>query len=251
MHKAIIIDDEENARSALSLLLNEYAPEIDIVAKCSNVPDGVLAINKHNPEIVFLDIEMPDYNGFELLGFFKEITFQIIFVTAYNQYAIRAFEVSATDYLLKPIEIDSLKAAVEKSKKRVQIENLSQRLQILQSTYINNEVQKIAVPMSSGLQFVELDTIIYFEADRVYTHLFLTNDSKLTITKSLRVFEEILDNRPFFFRPHRSYLINIHRINKYLRGESLIVMDGHQEIPISRDRKNEFENLLKELRIAF
>jgi len=250
MQKAIIIDDEENARIALSFLLQQYVPEIEIAAQCSNVPDGVLAINKHNPDIVFLDVEMPEYNGFELLGFFKEISFQIIFVTAYNQYAVRAFEVSATDYLLKPVEIDSLKAAVEKAKKRVNSEALSQRLELLQSTYTGSDIQKIALPVSNGLQFIETDRIAYFEADRVYTHIFLTNNSKLTITKPLRVFEEMLDNRPFFFRPHRSYLINIHHIQKYLRGESIIVMDGNQNIPVSRERKADFERLLKELRVA-
>lgn len=250
MQKAIIIDDEENARIALSVLLQQYVPDIEIAAQCSNVPDGVLAINKHNPDIVFLDVEMPEYNGFELLGFFKEITFQIIFVTAYNQYAVKAFEVSATDYLLKPVEIDSLKAAVEKAKKKVNNETLSQRLQLLKGTYTSNEIQKIALPVSSGLQFIETERIVYFEADRVYTQIFLTNNSKLTITKPLRVFEEMLDNRPYFFRPHRSYLINIHHIQKYLRGESLIIMDGNQNIPISRERKADFESLLKELRVA-
>ena len=120
---------KKNARIMLSTLLNEYASsDVQIVAQCKNVPEGVLAIHKHSPDIVFLDVEMPEYNGFELLDFFKEINFEIVFVTAYNHYAVRAFEVSAIDYLLKPVDIDGLKAAIEKAKKKRNQESLMQRL---------------------------------------------------------------------------------------------------------------------------
>ncbi len=118
MIKALIVDDEEKARVTLSSLLTEYCPDIFIVAQCNNVPDAVIDINKNNPDVVFLDIEMPDYNGFELLDFFKEITFEIVFVTAYSQYAINAFEISAIDYILKPVELEALKNAIEKVKKK-------------------------------------------------------------------------------------------------------------------------------------
>lgn len=250
MLKAIIIDDEEGARCTLSTLLEEYCPSISIIAQCSNVPEGVLAINKHTPDIVFLDIEMPEYNGFELVEFFKIVDFEIIFVTAYSQYAIRAFEVSAVDYLLKPVEIEQLQAAVEKaSQKRTQA-NIMQRLDLMKSTYNGDEIKKIALPMSDGLMFVDVAEIILFEADRAYTHVFLKNGSKITVSKPMRTFEDILENRQFIFRPHRSHLININYIKKYVRGDGMIFMDNGVALPVSRERKQEFEALLKELRMS-
>lgn|SRR5574343_18583 len=250
MLKAIIIDDEEGARFTLSTLLEEYCPNISIIAQCSNVPEGVLAINKHTPDIVFLDIEMPEYNGFELVEFFKIVDFEIIFVTAYSQYAIRAFEVSAVDYLLKPVEIEQLQAAVEKASQKRSQANIMQRLDLMKSTYNGDEIKKIALPMSDGLMFVDVAEIILFEADRAYTHVFLKNGSKITVSKPMRTFEDILENRQFIFRPHRSHLININYIKKYVRGDGMIFMDNGVALPISRERKQEFEALLKELRMS-
>jgi two-component system, LytTR family, response regulator len=250
MLKAIIVDDEENARITLSSLLQEYGKEIEIVAQCSNVPDAVLAINKHNPHVIFLDIEMPDYNGFELIGFFKEITFEIIFVTAYSQYAIRAFEISAIDYLLKPVEIESLKSAIKKLQHKHHSSNIMQRLELMQQTYQGNEIQKIALPMNDGLLFVEIKQIILFEADRAYTDIYLSDGSKITVSKAMRTFEDILSNRSYIFRPHRSYLINLNYLKKYNKGHSTVVMDNQILVPIARDRKQDFENLLKELKLT-
>lgn len=250
MLKAIIIDDEEGARFTLSTLLEEYCPNISIIAQCSNVPEGVLAINKHTPDIVFLDIEMPEYNGFELVEFFKIVDFEIIFVTAYSQYAIRAFEVSAVDYLLKPVEIEQLQAAVEKASQKRSQANIMQRLDLMKSTYNGDEIKKIALPMSDGLMFVDVSDIVLFEADRAYTHVFLKNGSKITVSKPMRTFEDILENRQFIFRPHRSHLININYIKKYVRGDGMIFMDNGVALPISRERKQEFEALLKELRMS-
>jgi two-component system, LytTR family, response regulator len=250
MLKAIIVDDEENARITLSSLLQEYGKEIEIVAQCSNVPDAVLAINKYNPHVVFLDIEMPDYNGFELIGFFKEITFEIIFVTAYSQYAIRAFEISAIDYLLKPVEIESLKSAIKKLQQKHHSSNIMQRLELMQQTYQGNEIQKIALPMNDGLLFVEIKQIILFEADRAYTDIYLSDGSKITVSKAMRTFEDILNSRSYIFRPHRSYLINLNYLKKYNKGHSTVVMDNQILVPIARDRKQDFENLLKELKLT-
>ena len=250
MLKAIIIDDEEGARFTLSTLLEEYCPSISIIAQCSNVPEGVLAINKHTPDIVFLDIEMPEYNGFELVEFFKIVDFEIIFVTAYSQYAIRAFEVSAVDYLLKPVEIEQLQAAVEKASQKRSQANIMQRLDLMKSTYNGDEIKKIALPISDGLMFVDVAEIILFEADRAYTHVFLKNGSKITVSKPMRTFEDILENRQFIFRPHRSHLININYIKKYVRGDGMIFMDNGVALPVSRERKQEFEALLKELRMS-
>lgn len=250
MIKAIIIDDEEGARITLTALIKEYCPDVTIVAGAANVPDGVLPINKNNPDVVFLDIEMPDYNGFELLEFFKEINFEIVFVTAYSQYAIKAFEVSAIDYILKPVEIDPLKNAVEKVKQKRGQANIVQRLSLMKDTYKGEEVRKIALPMSDGLLFVDVNEIIFFEADRAYTNVFLNSGSKITVSKAMRTFEEILSGRLFFFRPHRSYLINLNYVKKYVRGESIIIMDNNLNVGVSRERKQDFETLLKELKLT-
>jgi two-component system LytT family response regulator len=248
--RAIIIDDEEGARITLASLLRQYCTDVEVVAECSNVPDGVLAINKHDPDVVFLDIEMPDYNGFELLNFFKEIRFEVVFATAYDKYSIRAFEVSAVDYLLKPLEIESLQNAVQKVKEKRLLSNIHERLELMKEAYREEEVRKIALPMSDGLLFIEVADIAMFEAERVYTHVFLKNGSKILVSKPMRTFEDILSNRPTFFRPHRSYLVNINFIKKYIKGESMILMDNNVSIPLSRERKQEFELLLKDLKLT-
>lgn len=248
--KIILIDDEEGARITLAGLLTHYCEGVEIVAVCSNVPDGVIAINKHQPDVVLLDVEMPEYNGFELLDFFKEITFEIVFVTAYSQYAIRAFEVSAIDYLLKPVEIEALKNAVEKVKQKRQQANIMQRLQLMKETYKGDDIRKIALPMNDGLLFVEVNEIVFFEADRAYSHVYLSNGSKITVSKPMRIFEDMLSSRNFFYRPHRSYLVNLNYIRKYLRGESMLVLDNNFQIAVSRDRKADFDMLLKGLKLA-
>lgn len=251
MFKAIIIDDEENARITLASLIQEYGDDVEIVAQCGNVPEGVLAINKLNPDVVFLDVEMPEYNGFELLDFFKEINFEIIFVTAYSHYAVRAFEVSAVDYLLKPVEIDGLKNAIMKLRQKNDTIGRMERLKLMREAYSGSDIQKIALPMSDGLLFIETNNIVFFEADRVYTNVYLIDGSRILVSKPMRVFEEMLSERNQFFRPHRSYLINLRYLSKYAKGESIIVMDNTMTIAISRDKKVDFEQRLKDLKIAF
>lgn len=248
--RAIIIDDEEGARITLASLLRQYCEDVEVVAICPNVPEGVLAINKHNPDVVFLDIEMPDYNGFELLDFFKEITFEIVFATAYDKYSIRAFEVSAVDYLLKPLEIDGLQNAIKKVREKRLLSNIKERLEIMKEAIKEEEIRKIALPMSDGLLFIEVADIMMFEADRVYTNVFLKNGSKVLVSKPMRTFEEILQNRQIFYRPHRSFLINLNFIRKYSKGDSIIQMDNNMDIPLSREKKQDFESLLKELRLT-
>jgi two-component system LytT family response regulator len=247
---AILIDDEERARNTLSSLLLSYCPEINVLAACANVPDGVIAINKHKPDIVFLDIEMPDYNGFELLGFFREIDFDIIFVTAYSEYAIKAFEISAVDYILKPIDIDQLKNSVEKLKQKKMHSQMQEQIQLLKESYKGDDIRKIALSMSNGLTFVEITDIVLLEADGAYTTFYLKDGQKIVVSKKLKFYEDILSNRSFFFRTHRSYFINVNFIKKYSRSENAILMDNDFSLAISRDRKQEFEALLKELRVS-
>ena len=250
MIRAIIIDDEERARRTLQTLLREYCPEVEVLQLCKNVPEGVIAIQQHRPNLVFLDIEMPEYSGFELLSFFREVDFEIIFVTAYENYALKAFSVSAVDYLLKPLEVDLLVAAVKKANEKRDYANMEQRLDILKDAFKGNEVTKIALPMSDGLLFVVVNEIMFIAAEGAYTHVFLEGGSKLTVSKNLRFFEELLENRALFFRPHRSHIVNLNFIRKYLRGEGTLVMDNSYTISISRDKKQEFESQLRSQRLT-
>lgn len=247
---AIIIDDEQRAISTLTSLINMYLTDVEIVATCNNVPDGVLAINKYRPQLVFLDIEMPEYSGFELLSFFREVDFEIVFVTAYNEYALRAFEVSAVDYLLKPVDIDKLTTAVSKVRKKLGNNDMHLRMKVLKETFSSKQFNKIALPMSEGLLFVETADIIFLEADGAYTNVMLANGSKMLVSKKLKFFEEVLADNPCFFRSHRSFIVNINHIKKYSKAESYIRLDNDINVTISRDRKAEFEKQLAEYNIS-
>ncbi|MFK7949190.1 MAG: LytR/AlgR family response regulator transcription factor [Saprospiraceae bacterium] len=244
-YTAIIVDDEERARRTLKLMLETFCPEIEVLGSYKNIPEGVLAINKLNPNIVFLDIEMPEYNGFELLGFFREVNFEIIFVTAYNQYALKAFEVSAVDYVLKPIDGDLLAKAIEKAAKRIGTTEMQERLDTLKTNTETEIFRKIALPVSEGLLFVEVDNIVHLEAEGAYTNIYLADNQKLFVSKRLKYFEDLLQNRKAFYRCHRSFLININFVNKLNRNEGHLTLDNQKSIPLSRDKKSEFEQLLK------
>lgn len=248
--KAIIIDDEERARYALKGLLDNFCKDVQVVHECSNVPDGVLAINKSRPNLVFLDIEMPEYNGFEILDFFREIDFEIIFVTAYNEYALKAFEVSAIDYLLKPVDVEKLQSAVEKVKKKLNGKDMLNKLTVLKESLNNGSFNKIALPVNEGLIFVNTSEIIYLEADGAYTEVWLSNGTRIVVSKKLKFFEDVLESKPFFFRSHRSYMVNINYIQKYNRSENSLTLDNGKMVIISRDRKTEFERQLKENNIT-
>lgn len=243
--KAIIIDDEERARTSLQSLLNQYCPSVKVVEQCSNVPDGVLAINKHRPQLVFLDIEMPEYSGFELLSFFRDIDFEIVFVTAFNEYALKAFEVAAIDYVLKPVDIDKLKLAVEKVEKKLNAYDMQHRLEVLKDSLKTDQFNKIALPVSEGLLFVDTNEIVYLEADGAYTEVWLKNGSKIVVSKKLKFFEDVLENKANFFRSHRSYIVNINFIKRYSKSDNSLLLDNGKSVVISRDRKLEFENQLK------
>lgn len=243
--KAIIIDDEERARSTLLKLLQDYCPAVDVLGLCTSVPEGVLAINKLRPQLVFLDIEMPEYNGFELLNFFRDVDFEIVFVTAYNEYALKAFEVSAVDYILKPVDIEKLKAAVEKAHKKSGSHDMQNRVDILKEGFAAGQFNKIALPVAEGLLFVDTSDIVYLSADGAYTEVWLRNGSKILVSKKLKFFEDVLDQRPNFFRSHRSYIVNINFIKKYSKADNALTLDNGKTVIISRDKKQEFEEQLR------
>jgi two-component system LytT family response regulator len=247
--RAIIVDDEERARRSLETLLTLHCPNMQVVAQSHNVPKAVLDIKQYRPDVVFLDIEMPEFNGFELFNFFEEVNFEVVFVTAYSDYAIKAFEFSAVDYLLKPAQVDKLKAAVEKVLQRLHSNNMKQRIDALRHNYQSDEFTKIALPVTDGLLFVEVNQIAMLQAEGGYTHVFLADGSKLLVSKKLLFFEELLDKRKSFYRIHRSHLINLNYVKKYSRIESYIEMDNGISMPVSKERKKDFEQSLSEIRV--
>ncbi len=245
MIKAIIIDDEDRARNGLRQLLALSCPEVQVVADCADVPSAVITINQHRPDVVFLDIEMPKYSGLELFSFFREVDFGVIFVTAYSEFAIRAFELNAIDYLLKPVDGEKLKNAVTKLERRN-----SERFIALQEGYARQEFHRIALPVSDGLLFVEVAHIMLLEADGAYTHVWLADGSKLLVSKRLLFFEQVLADRESFLRVHRTYVVNFNHVSRYSKAESLLVMDNQMSIPVPKERKAQIEEALRKIRVG-
>jgi two-component system, LytTR family, response regulator len=246
MLKAIIVDDEAKARRILETFILEYCPQIQILALVQDVPQAVKAIQKFKPDVVFLDIEMPGYNGFQLLEFFEEIDFEIIFTTAYSEFALRAFQVSAIDYLLKPIQIDQLTAAVQKLEKIQGNSFIRERMETLQKNLEEYKLKKIVIPLSEGSLFVELNDIIFLKAEGSYANIFFKDGNKVIVSKNLKDYEDQLTLEEGFFRTHRSFLVNTNYIIQVSSDGSEATMVNQSIINISRDRKQEFANFLKQ-----
>jgi len=240
---AIIVDDEESARDVLENLLLRFCPEVTLVAKCNNVLQAVEAINKEQPHLVFLDIEMPNYAGYEIVNFFKEINFEIIFVTAYDQYAIRAFELSAIDYLLKPIDIERLKLAVSKVKTQLNLKQNSERLQLLRTTLQTKEIKNILVSEKGNQYLVAVDSIIAIEAQESYCFIH-TPDKKYMVSKNLKHYETIFADNLSFIRVHKSWLIAKEHIVNYSKSDLSINLTNGINAKLSKYKKAEFEDAI-------
>lgn len=242
MIRAILIDDESNSLEMMEWLLKTYCPQVKVEAMCDSGEKGIEAIRKLKPDVVFLDIEMPHMNGFDMLEQFDRLNFDVVFCTAYDQFAIKAFRYSAVNYLLKPIDPDDLKETIRRleekrsSPAREQIELLIQNIR--QSN--RQSLQRIALTTGDGLFFAETKDIIYCQAESNYTNIVLTGGRKILVSKVLKEIDEILSG-PDFYRIHNSYLINLNHIQKFVRGEGgYVIMDDGTSIGISRNRRQEF-----------
>jgi len=244
----LIVDDEPDVRTVLKSALSSIS-YINIVGEADNVPEAVRKIHKHKPRLIFLDIEMPDYSGLQLVEFFNayEINFEIIFVTAYDEYALEAFRVSAFDYLLKPINQSELISSLEQYRKKRINHKLAERISQFKKSYESDEpIDKIAVSTSEGIAFLDISEIVLLEASNVYTTVIGSDGVKTVASKPLGEFETMLKNNPSFYRPHRSFLINLKYIDKLDTTEGdIIYMQNKIQVPLSRYKKKEFMESVK------
>lgn len=242
MLTAVLIDDEKNALEVLELQLSRFCKNVQILAACDGGEKGIAAIRKFNPDLVFLDIEMPHKNGFDVLKATSQCNYEVIFTTAYDQFAIKAFRVSALDYLLKPVDITELQAAVDKAAARKNTGNLDEKLKMLlhQLQPSQPAADRIALPVGDAMQFFSPDDIRRCESDSNYTHIYLTSGRKITTAKTLKEVEEGLEGFGFY-RIHHSHLVNMRHITKVFRGEGgYVVMDDGTQVAISRNKKEAF-----------
>lgn len=242
MLSAIIIDDEANSRNSLKQKLLNYCTGIVVIGEAENGEEGIKILSQLAPDILFLDVEMPRMNGFTMLQQLPTRNFEVVFITAYDQYAIKAIKVSALDYLVKPVEIEELKMAVEKVAKKRGINNTNVRLETLLQNLLETkkEQQRLAIPSMDGLQFIETGDIIYLEANSNYTSFHLANGKKILVAKTLKDFEELLPTSTFI-RIHHSYIINKNLIEKYIKGEGgQVVMKNGITLDVARRKKEEF-----------
>ncbi len=249
MYKIIIVDDEKGCRDSLEGLLKDI-PQINIVAIVDSIRKAEEAINNLQPQLVFLDIEMPEGTGFELLEKLPVINFDVIFTTAYDQYAIKAIKYSALDYLLKPIDPIELSEAINRfTSKKNDLDLINNKFKTLLSN-LSGETnhQKIAIPDGEGLNFIKINNIIRFQSDGSYTYMHTLNTSKPTlISKPIGDYEEMLNNE-LFIRIHRSHLINLQHVVKYVKGEGgYAVMCDNSKVEVSRRKKAEFIQALSSL----
>lgn len=232
--KTLLVDDDEVIRASFKKLLQENFPVLEIVAEAANVPDAVKCIHQTKPQLVFLDIDMPGHSGLELPDFFAKdaIDFSIVFVTAYSEYAVNAFELSAIDYILKPAGVEQVQRALNKLKPLH-----PESIQTLRQNLSNEQQQKVALQTSGGLWFVQLNDILYLKADGSYTHVYFKNGNKETISKKLTEFAAFEKTKQFM-RIHRSHTINLHHIIKIEKGATpAVTMSDNTVLPIAAERK--------------
>ncbi len=239
---AVIIDDEFNGMRSLELLIKRFVPELKVVALTVNPVEGISLINDYRPDIVFLDINMPTLNGFELLDRLEHKQFHLVFTTAHQEYALRAIKQSAVDYLLKPIDLAMLKICVEKIKAKVKENTFDTNVQELVKELVGLKNLRVQIPTKQSVEYVIPSSIIYIEANSNMCRILLTNLKLLEVNKSLKEYEQLLCKEGLFFlRIHNSFIINLNYVTRYLKEDGgQIILQGNKVIPISKHKKEEF-----------
>lgn len=245
--KIVIIDDEVRAGSLLKYLIEEHYNSLESTFYADNLRAGVELIKKHNPHLVLLDIEMPDEKGLEIVNYFDdgEFDFELVFTTAYSEYAIQAFEINAFDYLLKPIRPEKLKDVLIKVENTKNKKQIHERLSELKSALQSKSFNKIGLSVSDGIIFVSLEEIVHFAASGMYTEVFLKSGKKVLVSKPLKNFEYLTEINNTFYRPHRSFICNLQYLKQYVRRDgNYIIMENKCEIPISKHKREEFLQII-------
>ena len=236
--RSIIVDDEKHSRGNLAGILEAYCPETEVVGSATSVSEARALIEKTDPDLVFLDIEMPGANGFQLLEQLQDFRFEVIFVTAYGNYAIRAIRFSAADYILKPINIDDLQAAVRKVSSRIREKEENLRMKQLVHNLNKPDNPRIGLPVGDRIEFVEVKTIIRCQGESNYTHIYFEGNKHLLVAKTLVEFEELLGEHDFI-RVHKAHLVNLNHVAAYIKtGGGSLQLSGGQLVTVSRRRKD-------------
>ena len=249
MLKTLIIDDEKNAREAIAKIAEQYCDNISIIGYAEDVESGVKAIKKYNPDLVLLDIKMPDGTGFDILQQIDNINFSTIFITAFNEYAIKAFKFSAIDYLLKPIDVDEFKSAIEKVEKAKEQQNTKLKLDVFLENInnISKEVKKIILKTSDSIHLINVNEILRCESDGNYTKFYFTNQSPIMVSKNLKEYYDMLKDYQFF-RPHQSHIININFIKRYHKPDGgYLIMQDDSNVPVSTRKRDELMKIFESI----
>lgn len=235
----LVVDDEKDSRESLKNYLNKYCPEVEVLQACANIQEAAEAIETHQPRLVFLDIEMPYGNAFDLLDQLEEVDFEIVFVTAYSQYAIPALNLSAAYYLLKPIDIDELIAAVAKVRAQLQQQDRLARAAVLRE-HLQGNAKRLVLPLIDGFEVVETQEVMYCEAADNFTCFYMQSGGKHLICRKLKFYEELLGERGFC-RIHRSTLVNLDYVQRYIKGKGgTAILKNGKELAVSQSRKEAF-----------
>ena len=242
--KAIIIDDEASSRENIKFLVNRFTPQVDIIKTFRNLPDGVSFLKENDVDVVFLDVEMPDYAGYEIATFFDNFPFEIIFITAYDKYAVKAFELAALDYLLKPVEIERLKAAVERFETKRTMTNTKLRLTKLQEELESHASASISIHHDGHKKLVRVNEILAIEGQSAYSNLYTLDGNQYLLSKNIANLEKELEEYPQFYRSHKSWLINIEQVASYSKSNYSAILQSGLKVKISRAKVSDFESRL-------
>lgn len=238
---AILVDDEERARRVLNHLLESICENVEVLGKFDSVQNAIKGIESLKPDIVFLDVQMPNYNGYELFNFIEEPNFEVIFVTAFDEYAIKAFEFNAIDYLTKPVNRSRLQEAVEKAINRIAEKKQIKDYKELISSFEDKELKNIVINELNSRKVIALKDIVAIEGQGAYSEIHLLEGKNLTVSKNLKHFEGLLQDHNQFFRCHKSWIISVDKVQSYSTSKFTINMNSGLELRLSKSKKQEFE----------
>ncbi len=240
MIRTIIIDDEKNARVTLRSLLNTFSTKIQVIGEASNLETAIELIKRSSPDLIFLDIQLKKATGFDLLQYLPNLKAEVIFVTAYDNYAIKAFQMAAFGYLLKPVQLSELSNVIQRFEARQKQQYSINQTQILIENFDENRIKKLVIQNVNGFKVLPLEKILYLQGETNYTRFFLVNNEKVLVSKTLKEYENLLSDYGFF-RIHQSYIINLSFVGEYIKGDGgTVVMENGKHLNLSRRRKQQF-----------